>query len=190
MGGVMSSIVVSGDTSGAITIAAPAVAGTNTLTLPANTGTILTTASTFSGTGPAFSAYQSSAQSIPNASFTKLQLQTKVFDTASCFDNSTNYRFTPNVAGYYQINGQVSIGGAALGYSQITIYKNGSEYSRGSVSPNNTSVGAQSTVSNLVYLNGSTDYVELYVYQNSGGSVTNQNNTFMNYFSGSMVRAA
>ena len=45
MGDSMSSIVVSGDTSGAITIAAPAVAGTNTLTLPAATGTILTTAS-------------------------------------------------------------------------------------------------------------------------------------------------
>ena len=43
MGGVMSSIVVSGDTSGAITIAAPAVAGTNTLTLPASTGTIALT---------------------------------------------------------------------------------------------------------------------------------------------------
>lgn len=42
----MSSIVLSGDTSGAITIAAPAVAGTNTLTLPAKTGTVLTTAST------------------------------------------------------------------------------------------------------------------------------------------------
>jgi len=41
----MSSIVISGDTSGAITIAAPAVAGTNTLTLPANTGTLITTAS-------------------------------------------------------------------------------------------------------------------------------------------------
>ena len=40
----MSSIVVSGDTSGAITIAAPAVSGTNTLTLPALTGTVLTTA--------------------------------------------------------------------------------------------------------------------------------------------------
>jgi hypothetical protein len=40
----MSSIVLSGDTSGAITIAAPAVAGTNTLTLPANTGTLITTA--------------------------------------------------------------------------------------------------------------------------------------------------
>lgn len=45
MGDSMSTIVLSGDTSGAITIAAPAVAGTNTLTLPAVTGTVLTTAS-------------------------------------------------------------------------------------------------------------------------------------------------
>lgn len=44
MGDSMSSIVVSGDTSGAITLAAPAVSGTNTLTLPALTGTILTNA--------------------------------------------------------------------------------------------------------------------------------------------------
>jgi hypothetical protein len=35
----MSSVVISGDTSGAITVAAPAVAGTNTITLPAVTGT-------------------------------------------------------------------------------------------------------------------------------------------------------
>lgn len=39
----MSSIVISGDTSGAITLAAPAVAGTNTLTLPASTGTVALT---------------------------------------------------------------------------------------------------------------------------------------------------
>jgi hypothetical protein len=39
----MSSIIVSGDTSGAITIAAPAVSGTNTLTLPASTGTVALT---------------------------------------------------------------------------------------------------------------------------------------------------
>jgi hypothetical protein len=41
----MASIVVSGDTSGAITLSAPAVAGTNTITFPASTGTIITTAS-------------------------------------------------------------------------------------------------------------------------------------------------
>jgi len=38
----MSSVVISGDTSGAITLSAPAVAGTNTLTLPATTATIAT----------------------------------------------------------------------------------------------------------------------------------------------------
>lgn len=37
----MSSVIISGDTSGAITLAAPAVAGTNTATLPATTGTVL-----------------------------------------------------------------------------------------------------------------------------------------------------
>jgi len=40
----MSSIVIAGDTSGSITVAAPAVAGSGTvLTLPATTGTVLTT---------------------------------------------------------------------------------------------------------------------------------------------------
>jgi hypothetical protein len=36
----MASLVLTGDTSGAITVAAPAVAGTNTLTLQAGTGTV------------------------------------------------------------------------------------------------------------------------------------------------------
>jgi hypothetical protein len=40
----MSSVVISGNTSGAITLSAPNVAGTNTITLPAVTGTMLTTA--------------------------------------------------------------------------------------------------------------------------------------------------
>jgi hypothetical protein len=34
----MSSVIISGDTSGAITVSAPAVSGTNTATLPAATG--------------------------------------------------------------------------------------------------------------------------------------------------------
>jgi hypothetical protein len=39
----MASIKLTGDTSGVITVSAPAAAGTNTLTLPATTGTILDT---------------------------------------------------------------------------------------------------------------------------------------------------
>ena len=45
----MANIVLTGDTSGAITVAAPAVAGTNTITLPASTGTLLTTTGDGSG---------------------------------------------------------------------------------------------------------------------------------------------
>jgi len=55
----MASVVIKGDTSGQVTIAAPAVAGTTTLTLPATTGTVLNDATVgvcrawvnFNGTG-------------------------------------------------------------------------------------------------------------------------------------------
>lgn len=41
----MSSVVISGDTSGSVTLQAPATAGTTVLTLPATSGTVITTAS-------------------------------------------------------------------------------------------------------------------------------------------------
>lgn len=44
----MASVVITGDTSGAITLAAPSVAGTNTITLPATTGTMALTNSVVS----------------------------------------------------------------------------------------------------------------------------------------------
>ena len=47
----MSSVVISGDTSGAITLAAPAVAGTNTITLPASTGTAVIGSAAVSAVG-------------------------------------------------------------------------------------------------------------------------------------------
>ena len=42
----MASVVIAGDTSGTVTLAAPAVAGTTTLTLPTANGTVITTGST------------------------------------------------------------------------------------------------------------------------------------------------
>lgn len=191
----MANVVISGDTSGAITLAAPAVAGTTTLTLPATSGTVLTSASTITpsdgsvtqaklgtgvaGNGPAFSAYKSSAQSLSAATWTKLTFDVEEFDTNSNFASS---RFTPTVAGYYQINGSASNG---LNTQTIaSIYKNGSIYKAGV----NFSNGYASVVSSLVYLNGTTDYVELYGYfASSGNSGTGIESL---YFNGSMVRAA
>ena len=179
----MSSIVLTGDTSGTITVSAPAVAGTRTLTLPAATGTVMVN-------GPAFSATRTADQTFSNSTFTKLQANTETFDTNSNYDPTTNYRFTPTVEGYYQINGNISFGGSTSGYCQIGIYKNGAAYVYGSGIPNNNSVGGQVFVASVVYLNGSTDYVELYGWQNSGGSLGLLTSTGRNTFSGCMVRSA
>lgn len=156
----MSSVVISGDTSGAITLAAPAVSGTNTVTLPAATGTVMV-----SGAMPAFSVYSNVAnQSISSNVETKVQLNTKVFDTNANFDNITNYRFTPTVAGYYQINAQVRIAltAGATGFCYAVIYKNGSAYKLGNTSSLAYASGATFTASDLIFCNGSTDYIELY----------------------------
>jgi hypothetical protein len=164
---------------GGITLDAASTATDKTLTLPARTGNMAVD-------GPAFSAYQSSAQTLSNNSWTKIQLQSEYFDTASAFDQTTNYRFQPSVAGYYQLNvvAQAFLF-SALG---VSIYKNGSglDYAVGT----GTSGQLYSTVaqSKLVYMNGSTDYVELYAYQASGGAV---NTVAVDCaFSGFLARAA
>jgi len=132
----------------------------------------------------AFSAYQSVSQSVPNASFTKLQFQTKEFDTAAAFDNTTNYRFQPTVSGYYQISGEVAYTGAFTG--QVIIYKNGVAYKNGS----SGSANQFFAVSALVYLNGSTDYVELWTYQSQGTSQSVATGSAPTYFQGILVAKA
>jgi len=139
-------------------------------------------ASGVAGTGAAFSAYQSSAQSISGATNTKIQFQTEVFDTNNNFDPTTNYRFTPTVAGYYQVSAGFSVSGAAQ-VQQCKIYKNGSTAIDGS----DASV-TQSTVTGLLYLNGSTDYIEAYAF--SVNVKTIDNLASRTYFQASLVRAA
>ena len=82
----MASIVVSGDTSGAITIAAPAVAGTNTLTLPASTGTLVVTggAQTIE-----FADGSASAPSITNSGDTNTGMFFPAADTISFTEGGT-----------------------------------------------------------------------------------------------------
>jgi hypothetical protein len=179
------SLVLQSSGGGQITIQEPATASNFTQTLPAATGTVMV-----SGNMPAFSAYSNLGQTLSNSTFTKIQFNVENFDTASAYDNTTNYRFTPLVAGYYQVNGNFSPSGASSGYGQFAIYKNGAEVTGGSAAPNNTSVGAQCTASTVLYLNGSTDYVEIYGWQNSGGNLTLQTSARLNTFSACMIRAA
>jgi hypothetical protein len=168
---------------GSITLQEADTASNLTLTVPAVSGTMITTASTFAGTGPAFGVYAGGGQSVSSGSFTKVQWNTEVFDTNNCFD-TTNYRFTPNVAGYYQINTHVDSAAGSV-ETIASIYKNGSELNRGF---DQKSSNTGSVVSSVVYCNGSTDYIEIYVYF---GSNTTVHSTYARtFFNGCLVRTA
>lgn len=153
------------------------------------------------GTGPAFSAYMSANQTgISQNTWTKTTLNTEEFDTASCFDSSTNYRFTPNVAGYYQVNFTLwGTSSTAYGASVAgSIYKNGSAYKRTTVNLLGGSAGSTpineigTQVSAIIYMNGSTDYLEFYGYEygySANGLFVGGNTSFTNA-SAAMIRSA
>ena len=183
----MSKIALSPNASGTgtFTIASPNSSTDRTLTLPDNTGTIITTASTFAGTGPAFRAYRSGNQTISAATGTKIAFNAENFDTNNNFDSTTNYRFTPTVAGYYQINANA---GFTTGSGQLNIYKNGSNYQTGVEVTYNASLGGHFSINDLVYCNGSTDYIEIYTYLTTGTTITSGDTNTA--FSASLVRSA
>jgi hypothetical protein len=133
--------------------------------------------------GPTFSAYISS-QTLSSATWTKIAYSLEEFDTNNNFDSTTNYRFQPTVAGYYQLNGAVRV---ATSVTPMTIgfYKNGSAFKNGIDTSSNVS---GLTVSALIYLNGSTDYVELYTYLVTGQALNTS--SVYTYFQGSLARAA
>jgi len=120
---------------------------------------------------------------LTSGGFTKVTLGTEQFDTNNNFASST---FTPTVAGYYQVNGRVYVL-ANPEQLQAMIYKNGSIHSYGSVT---TAKTFGSVVSDIIYMNGTTDYIELYAYQLSGTSQTTTTGSEFTYMSACLVRAA
>jgi hypothetical protein len=99
-------------------------------------------------------------------------------------------RFTPTIAGYYQINASVTaVRQNTTDFNSTTIFKNGSAVNAGSLGNANAGAYPQSVVSSIIYCNGSTDYIEIYCNDNasSWSTYTGAVNT---YFSGAMVRSA
>ena len=127
---------------------------------------------------PAFRAYATSGQSISQGTFTKVNLSSKNFDVTNAFDTSTS-RFTPNVAGYYQINGRIQAS-AVTNITRIigNIRVNGVEttYGRHFDCPITSTYYWIFSFSEVVYLNGTTDYVELYIWGTSTGNLTASQN--------------
>jgi hypothetical protein len=180
-----SGLVLDSDMSGSLALVANGITVATLNGTGANAGFQMGTSM-----APAFSVYNSTTQTITNNTNTKVSFNTKLFDTNGNFDSTTNYRFTPTVAGYYQFNLMVRDNtGPASGQFVSYLYKNGSTVNFGVV-PFAGSVGASSICSALIYLNGSTDYVEAYVSQNSGSSITISYSGVSTYFTGFLARSA
>jgi hypothetical protein len=114
---------------------------------------------------PAFSAYMGAGQALSAITNTKLQYNTEVFDTNSNYDPTTNYRFTPTVAGYYQINACYTGASSTAGDFSISISINGTAVALGGFNSGVTGGFTISpTTSVVAYFNGSTDYVEVFAY--------------------------
>ena len=138
--------------------------------------------------GPAFSVWLSRSQAVTAGRFVKAPFQTKEFDTASCFDNASNFRFKPSVAGYYQVSSTLKNSSVLGGDWLAAIYKNGVIYKSGSECVMAGGVNLQSHVSALVYLNGSSDYLEVFAYSDLATNIAAGQTA--SFFQGVMVRGA
>lgn len=131
--------------------------------------------------GPAFSAYRSSNLSVVSG-YNKITFTNKEFDTNNCFASD---KFTPNVAGYYIIIGSASYSNDYNDYPKMAIYKNGSIFKEVYAS---YYYGQGLTISSIISFNGSTDYVELYWYSPSNGTLLGTQQAL--YFQGHLARVA
>jgi hypothetical protein len=156
----------------------------DTITIPS--GCTITNNGTQTGFGgvntPSFEAFSTSDQAVNDNTTTKVQCGSEVYDTASAYDNSSNYRFTPQTAGKYYCYAQVFVetpaqgggtGATLLRQPTAIIYKNGAALA----TCQNNFIDNQikqftATVSSVIDFNGSSDYVELYLYFDSDGGAT------------------
>ena len=159
----MSSVVISGDTSGAITLSAPAVSGTNTATLPAATGTVMV-----SGNMPAFRGALASNLTVSNGTNTQITFNTEQFDTASAYSGGV---FTVPVTGYYAVNCFIAWSGDITGQWQFNwsvsggspVYTNAYQIDTATTSGTNHGLGG----SDLLYLTAGQS-LTAYVAQSTG----------------------
>lgn len=139
-----------------------------------------------------FRATRGTSQSISNGTFTKVQFNTETFDTNSTYDNATNFRHTPTVPGKFLYTVVLNFDPFtnANKFFQVSIYKNGVQVSLADV--NNNAAGASPpsiTLSDILDMNGSTDYVEIYVFHNDGGARNIAAASDQNVFSGIRIGA-
>lgn len=179
---------VTSDTTGDLVIKTGGSGGTTALSI--DNSQIATFANQPVVPVPVFMAYRdTSTQSVTSGTNTKVQLNALEYDTNSWFDATTNYRYTPQIAGYYQFNALIYFSGTGLTNGVARIYKNGNVTIDGHFLSTTSASFIYAMACGVIYLNGTTDYVELFGYV-SGTNPLIQKDVNKTWLQGFLVRAA
>ena len=130
---------------------------------------------------PAFSVYQTASQTLSSNVVTKLNFDTEEFDTNNNFASG---RFTPTVGGYYMLTGHTQPNSTYTA-GICAFVKNGSVYKYSAFNQNGTA-SAQAATSCLIFLNGTTDYVEFHASFVDGQPIAT--GPQMTWFQGCLLR--
>lgn len=122
--------------------------------------------STYVG-GPAFAATQTNQQTLTGEQAIIFNSVDFDLDPKHCYDTNTG-RFKPRVAGYYLATATV---GVPYIY-KVVLYKNGTPFKTGFIAPPTQNTVNSGSVTAYVYMNGTTDYLQVYAAQ---GNATPQN---------------
>ena len=158
--------------------------GTGSLTIQQNGVTL-----GIFGNQPAFSVSKSAAQTVTSGVFTTITYDVEEFDTNNNFASN---RFTPTVAGYYQINASVYAASSSTVTRLIPqLNKNGSGIRFGTdVSQRDSVSELRGMLSAVVYMNGTTDYLTMAGYITGSGTLNFGNSPDNNCFNGILIKAA
>lgn len=117
----------------------------------------------------------------------KVPFDTEVFDTNSDYDSTTNYRFTPTVAGKYNISVQTSIQSFNIGdFATLYLRKNGTSVLITSLTTLGTT-GISMQLNGIIDMDGSTDYLEVFQQCTSSGTPTIVGTGNVSWFSGHLI---
>jgi hypothetical protein len=142
-------------------------------------------AANIASNGPAFSGYLSGNQTLTSTVYQKMSINTMEYNTGGFYDATTNYRFLPTVAGYYQFNAALTVTSQQV--ILLAFYKNNAQFKRVAYTYNSPVFVVSGSA--LIYLNGSSDYVELIGRSETGGTAYG-GSAETTWFQGYLVKAA
>ena len=114
-----------------------------------------------------FRAYRTTAQTIPNASWTKIECNNEEYDIKGEYDHVTNFRFTATAAGKYMVTAICGLDALTDGKVVTLVVKRNGAVWAGARRLVTTTAGAAGGLcfSGAGIMNlAATDYIELWIY--------------------------